>query len=262
MTFAPQELLDLAELWKSHAGQVAGIVGDEAHRLRKKSYHLGRSELSATAYSRKTARDKAGLSEAASAIDLGILNGSRENLRQFSEWLVEQCQANVPGTSDIREVIYAPPGSKTAVLHYDRELGISSQPFRDDANDSHLGHTHVSYYRDSEARDKTGVFGRFWLPTPPPPPPEKDMPGLRITTPEGPNGEAIRPITGRLDLKKGDAARLLHNSAVVTMPQHVNSRPAVIRLRGSNQVFEFEMLDPEDGRPAMAVTSSGTFTAD
>lgn len=155
MSYAPPTLLDLREYLTPITGLSAGnlgIVGDEAHRRRGVSYHLGRDHLISTAYSRQTARDRAGLTNAASAMDIGNYRG----LRDLSIELVKACRANAPGTRDIREVIYSPDGR--TVLRWDRQRGYASAPREGEADSSHLWHTHISWYRDSETRDKVGVF--------------------------------------------------------------------------------------------------------
>jgi hypothetical protein len=160
VTYAPATLRALATYWSKHGGANLGIVGDTSHVLKGTSYHLGRSRLELGAYSRITPRDKAGLTEAAAAIDLGKLSASYAELRVFSRWLVARCQANAAGTSDIREVIYTADGE--TVLRYDRERGVASAPRAGEADGSHLWHTHVSFYRDSEGRSKAGIFAPFF----------------------------------------------------------------------------------------------------
>jgi len=162
VTYASHTLTELARYWVSHGGVNLGIVGDTRHVALGRSYHLGRSSLTADAYSRTTHRDRAGLTEAASAIDLGKLGGSFPALRKFSLWLVKRCQSNAPGTQDIREVIYSPDGH--VVLRWDRERGLASEPRPGEADVSHLGHTHVSWYRDSEKRAKVGAFAPYFAP--------------------------------------------------------------------------------------------------
>lgn len=159
MTFSPPKLLELRAFLAPRTGLSAGnlgIVGDTRHVNGGTSYHLGREHLKGSAYSRKTKRDKEGLSSAASAMDIG----NHKDLRRLSVALVKVCQANAPGTSDIREVIYSPDGRR--VLRWDRERGFASDPEEGEADDSHLFHTHVSWYRDSEARDKVGVFAPLY----------------------------------------------------------------------------------------------------
>ena len=156
MTFAPPTLLELRAYLAPITGlgpASLGIVGDTAHLAKGTSYHLGRDQLTSDAYSRQTARDKAGLTNAASAIDIGNYAG----LRALSLALVKACQSDA--TRDIREVIYSPDG--VAVLRWDRERGVASKPVAlasTTLNNAHRTHTHVSYYRDSEQRDKVAVF--------------------------------------------------------------------------------------------------------
>lgn len=157
MTFAPQTLKDLAAFYTSTMGGVnLGIVGDQRHTAKGVSYHLGKSQLVSGAYSAVTARDRAGLSEAASAIDLGKLNGSYDELRRFSIWLANQCLAGAPGTNDIREVIFSPDGK--VVLGFKDGIDRLIPNYSDN---SHFGHTHISYYRDSEGRDKRAIFAAY-----------------------------------------------------------------------------------------------------
>lgn len=156
MTFAPPTLVELGRYWTDHGGVNLGIVGDAAHQATGVSYHLGRDALSAGAYSIRTARDIAGLSNAASAIDLGRLRGSLPALRTFSRALVGAAQHNAAGTSDLREIIYSPDG--LIVLRWDRERGSASAPRPGEADAGHLTHTHISWYRDAETRDHTTAF--------------------------------------------------------------------------------------------------------
>jgi hypothetical protein len=135
-----------------------GIVGDQPHAATGSSYHLGRGQLRSDSYSIvESSRDRNGLSAAASAMDIGdfavTVQGARHTLRSFSGWLVVQCRAGTPDTADIREVIYSLDGA--TVKRWDR-LGR-----RATGDDSHRWHTHISYFRDSEKRDKTGLFRRY-----------------------------------------------------------------------------------------------------
>lgn len=160
MTYNPPTLQSLGNYWNDQGGANLGVVGDTAHAAKGYSYHLGADQLTTDAYSRRTARDVAGLTNAASAIDLGKLDGSLANLRRFSVWLVAQARANASGTSDIREIIYSPDGA--TVLRWDRERGYASAPRSGEADDSHLTHTHVSWYRDAESRDHTTAFRPYF----------------------------------------------------------------------------------------------------
>jgi len=163
MTYAPQPLLAAREYIVREFGVPAasvGIVGSTSTHFG--GYHLGwdrlRQNLGTRDYSlAESQRDRNGRSDAAAALDIGTFSkkiGSRTiNLRKFSVWLVKQCKANTADTRDIREVIYTDNGS--TVKRWDR-LGI-----RSGGDNSHLWHTHISYFRDSESRDKTALFKRY-----------------------------------------------------------------------------------------------------
>lgn len=166
MTTAPQNLRTVRALLLEHLGPhglaslEVGIVGDTAHTKQGNSYHLGLPEQSKTGYAAtESPRDKAGLSEFASALDVGTFSvrsgGSTHNLISFSKWCVAQCAAGMPGTRDIREIIYSPDGR--TVKRWDR-LGK-----RTSGDSSHLTHTHFSFFRDATeaGRDQTPLFRRY-----------------------------------------------------------------------------------------------------
>jgi len=180
VTFAPPTIRALAAYWVAQGGVNLGIVGDTAHQAQGTSYHLGKSQLAVGAYSARTARDKAGLTEAASALDLGRLGGSLLALRTFSLWFAKQCQANAPGTRDVREVIFALDG--THVVGWSREAGVNSAFISNYGDSSHLTHTHISFYRDSEFRAKVGLFQPYFK-TAPVPATEAPMPALTTYIP-------------------------------------------------------------------------------
>ena len=121
MTYSPKTLNALAQFWTKQGGVFLGVVGNKRHTV---GYHLGRDRiydgngpgLGDQDYSVVMARDKAGLTDAASAIDLGKLDGTYQGLREFSNWLVKQCQKGQPGYRDIREIIYSPDGQQGASL--------------------------------------------------------------------------------------------------------------------------------------------------
>lgn len=174
MTFAPQTLKDLAAYWQRQGGVNLGIVGNAEHTALGTSYHLGRDQLIAGAYSAKLPRDVVGLTNAASAIDLGMLKGSLSNLQGFSRWLVAQCTTHAVGSGDVREIIYSPDG-----LAVQRWSGVDNQIHSGPGNGdlSHRKHTHISYYRDSEHREKLSLFAPYFE--------VPDMPGIayRLLTP-------------------------------------------------------------------------------
>jgi hypothetical protein len=136
-----------------------GIVGDDNHLQTGSSYHLGKSALRPDSYSIiESSRDRNGLSEDAAALDIGMFSikrgGKTHTLRTFSVWLFGECVRGAPDTSDIREVIFSPDGK--VVKRWDR-LGKRST-----GDDSHLVHTHMSWFRDSTKRSKVGLFQRYF----------------------------------------------------------------------------------------------------
>ena len=161
MTTAPSNLLALRALVRSVTGLSAvatGITGDPAHRG---GYHCGRDRVDLDDYSvDESSRDKAGLSDWACAFDEGWwekrVAGKAHNLRSHSIWLVAQCKANTPDSRDIREIIYSPDGK--TVKRWDR-LGK-----RTTGDNSHLSHTHRSYFRDAikAGRDQTALDRRYF----------------------------------------------------------------------------------------------------
>jgi hypothetical protein len=186
MTYNPQSLRDLGTYWTKNGGVNLGVVGNTAHT---KGYHLGKDRiydgsgpgLGDRDYSVQTTRDKKGLTDAASAIDLGRLNGSYVQLRTFSKWLVSQARKNAAGTSMMREIIYSPDGK--TVLRWDRQRGYASAPRTGEADSSHLTHTHISFYRDTEKKDKRPIFAPYFTPVPPKPPEDPSMPTLTSYVP-------------------------------------------------------------------------------
>ena len=209
MSTSPATLTALSAYWRAQGGVMLGIVGNKAHTS---GYHLGKDRIfdgsgpgiGWSDYSVKLPRDKAGLTNAASAIDLGKLGGSLGNLRAFSEWLVAQCQSKTPGTGDIREIIYSPDGVK--VQRYSGVDGkIHTGPGNGDL--SHRSHTHISYFRDSQARAKVPTFAPYFA------------------TPEGPVKWFIVPELRTLALVK-DGTWLYHDSSLAADPQNINLSPA------------------------------------
>lgn len=173
MTIAKPKLLDARALMIKHLNRVPGtgplsdldpeefgIVGGPAHIAAGTSYHLGKDDLqlSKEPYSvYESPRDRNGLSNYASAVDIGdfsiTVDGKRHDLRSFSIWLVAQCKAGTADTQDIREVIYSPDGQ--VVRRWDR-LGI-----RTSGDSSHLWHTHISEFRDGTGARMVVLFTRY-----------------------------------------------------------------------------------------------------
>jgi hypothetical protein len=155
--------------WVSQGGANLGIVGDLAHQ-RRASYHNGQDAITrygrtaTNDYSIRHPRDREPyLTNAAAGTDLGRLDGSLPKLYTFSKWLVEQCRVGAPGTRDIREVIYSPDGKVVKRWdNVDRVLRSGWPVATGQGDQSHIWHTHVSWFRDSEARSKAGVFAPYF----------------------------------------------------------------------------------------------------
>jgi hypothetical protein len=178
VTFAPASIVALQTFWQGQGGVALGIVGNQKHCA---GYHLGRDRIygecacrpdgtcepgqKGNDYSVQLPRDRSGLSNAASAIDLGRLNGSLGELQDFSRWLVRACMADREAYRDIREVIYSPDG-----VTVQRYSGVDNEIHYGAGNGdgSHTTHTHISFYRDSVGRDKVALFAAYFV--------EVDMP--------------------------------------------------------------------------------------
>jgi hypothetical protein len=162
MTFAPGTIIAAAKVMTDHGFANAGIVGNAAHVAVGTSYHLGKSQLISTAYSIALARDKAGCTEAAAALDVSRGSRTLAELQAWSRWLVAQCQAKAPGTEDIREVIYSPDG--VYVKRWDNYAHIlyAGGTGTGQGDDSHLWHTHISWFRDTESKGKASLLLRYF----------------------------------------------------------------------------------------------------
>lgn len=155
MSYAPNTILAARTYIIGRTGlnpAAVGIVGDVAHG--GEGYHSGWDGLR-LAYGRddysvsESPRD-GNPTDAAMALDIGEFKGWLD----FNRWLVAQCKAGAADTQDIREVIYTLGDG--VVRRWDR-LGV-----RSGGDDSHLFHTHLSYFRDSEGKDKTALFRRYF----------------------------------------------------------------------------------------------------
>jgi len=201
MTFAPASITALGAYWTAHGGVNLGIVGNAAHT---RGYHLGKDRIYDGAgpgvgdadYSVQQPRDKAGLTNAAAAIDLGRLNGSLAELRDFNRWFVDRCMALHATTyRDVREYICTLDG-KTVVgwsaLQPDRLI-----PGYGDL--SHLGHAHAAFWRDAQARDKVGLIRGYFEE-------ELDMVGTVTRTPYA-GGPATWRVAAGVTLNGYDPAK-------------------------------------------------------
>lgn len=256
MSYAPVSLTALGAYWSAQGGLNLGIVGDVHHTI---GYHLGRDRIYSAAgigdqdYSVQYSRDKAGLSNAAAAIDLGPLDGSIVHLRAFSNWLVDQCLHNPKVRADIREVIYSPDGVKVQ-----RYSGIDNAIHTGAGNgdSSHLEHTHVSYYRDSQQRDKIAAFRPYF---------EDDMIGVTYRFVDRVNG--IATVVGN-----GHALIRTDNQQNVQVPagqkREVTGRVVLLEPTGSHPKGTEAYLvgkipdAPDDSVAAILLVSDASFAAD
>jgi hypothetical protein len=164
VSYAPASLVALAAYLEARGVDVLGIVGDARH---VKGYHLGADRIYSSTgerdrdYSVQTARDRAGLSNAAAAIDLGLVNGSLAGLQALSRWLAAELEDPAPDLRDVRELIYSPDG--VAIRRWDAVTGRTyvGGTGTGQGDDSHRRHSHLSYYRDSAGRDQVGPFRRY-----------------------------------------------------------------------------------------------------
>lgn len=166
MSYAPQSILDVARLWTAHGGSNLGIVGDTAHQGRP-SYHNGKDVI--TRYGRTCAndysichpRDVAGLSDAASALDLGPGAAGFGALRDFTRRLGAAVVRGDPDTKDIRDVLGTDDGVTVRCWISPQVSGKTGTILTGCADSSHLTHTHISWFRDSRDHDLTPVFRRL-----------------------------------------------------------------------------------------------------
>lgn len=151
MTYAPDDLLAIRRYVLTKTGlpgDAVGIAGDPDH-VSTGGYHEGNDDLSRVGrlnsdYSkRESSRDRPG-TNGASALDIGDFSRGGITLRSMTLAFVSACQRGDRRTADVREVIYTPDGK--TVHRFDR-LGIRST-----GDSSHLWHTHISFFRDSEGR--------------------------------------------------------------------------------------------------------------
>lgn len=139
-----------------------GIAGDRAHQ-QTGGYHLGRSDLQAIGryhptagpgdphedYSARQARDRAGLTDDASAIDIDHAwhNGGPNAWLRWNNLVVRDLRAGVPTLAAVRAVNTTLDG--TTLRRFDRVNGFTPEATTDQ------GHTHIEFWRDT-----AGTAGR------------------------------------------------------------------------------------------------------
>ena len=190
MSSAPKTITDIMAVWTRNGGVNLGIVGNTVHTV---GYHLGKDRiydgtgpgLGDNDYSVKLPRDKAGLTNYVAGLDFGRLNGSLVSLQKFSLWLVDRCKSNAPGTNDIREIIFSPDGKVVKRWDNNAKVLYAGGSGTGQGDDSHITHTHISFFRDSENRDKTGLISPYFaaVPAPVSEPTGGDMPNITTYLP-------------------------------------------------------------------------------
>lgn len=150
MTYAPSDLLDVRKAVIAKTGMTPTAVGIVGNREHFGGYHCGSDRLVANDYSNQDWRDRQGLSQAASALDLGNFGG----LRRVSIALADACRHGVIGTDVVREVIYSADGRN--VKRWDARNESTT------GDSSHLTHTHISFFRNSEGK-RAGAFKTLLL---------------------------------------------------------------------------------------------------
>lgn len=204
MTYAPHSLEELRDYVLDHtklAANAVGIVGDKAHTYGR---HLGADRLPRNDYSTIHPRDRAGLSNAAAAIDIG----SHARLVRLTMHLVREAQAG--RLPDVAEII----GPAFNGRAYQWMASHAYRPQLRAPGDSHEEHLHVGYYRDSERRSKLAPFKAFYEDGQPAHPPTagaswmeravKNLPTLR----QGADGADVRTLQGLLHARGYTASKV------------------------------------------------------
>lgn len=165
MTTAPTDLVAFRHVVKAKTGiqldASIGIVGDGAHQ-RTGGYHEGRDVLimigkyhpsypagdSREDFSARLARDRAGLTLDASAMDIGCewRAGGRSAWLRFNRLLVAQLRAGDPALGPIAEVNYTPDGARKVRIQ--RKNGWAEEATSDTVD----VHTHIGWHRDTAGR--------------------------------------------------------------------------------------------------------------
>lgn len=158
MTYADPALRQLQTYLSENGIRVLGIVGDTAHR---RGYHVGKDRIFSAGgqgwqdYSVRRARDRAGLSNAAEAIDIGWFDLGDRDLTGLLRHL--RAEAAAGRARDIREII-SERVDGSQIYRVDFPSGaVEGLP----GSNERPHHGHVSYYRDSEGREKRGPYKSY-----------------------------------------------------------------------------------------------------
>lgn len=159
MSYAPQNLLDVRDYVQTQTGlsdDDLGIVGDEDHET---GYHLGKDRTTSRDYSRQLARDIAGLTNAASASDIGKF----ARLMALTAFLLDKAksgQAKDPATGKSLIRAINGPAADGRAYRWDSQDGW--KPEIKAKGDSHETHVHIEWFRDTEFMPKVWLFRGFF----------------------------------------------------------------------------------------------------
>lgn len=156
MTTSPPDLIALQHAISDATGvprSDIGIIGNKAHIEEGVSYHLGKDQLKMfkNPYSARLARDKAGLTNFASAMDIDhawTKGKGRASWLAFNALIVAALKGGDPALAAVRAVNYSTDGTLANRFRIDRQNGF----VQEDTDDTVDIHTHIEWYRDTEGK--------------------------------------------------------------------------------------------------------------
>jgi hypothetical protein len=162
-TFSPADLRTVQRMICAHTGlnpNAVGMIGNAAH---KGGYHRGRDDLREfgvlnSDYSVETARDKRGLSNAASALDIGYRwpktdwrHDNNAAWLRFNAFCLADIRSHHPAWTVCRAMNFSPDGVKKKRIDPFRSMDIIK------STDTVDVHTHFEFWRDTEGQ-RAGAF--------------------------------------------------------------------------------------------------------
>lgn len=153
MSYAPQSLKDVRNFLLAQPGLdglEVGIVGNPATHTY--GYHLGRDRLPLNDYSNRLQRDRNGLTDAASGLDIGMF----DRLVNLVSYLLDACREG--RTTQIRAI--AGPHFNGRAYRWDSTSGWEPQLLK--KGDDHEWHAHIEWFRDTEYENKLTLFHEFF----------------------------------------------------------------------------------------------------
>lgn len=153
-----------------------------------RGYHLGRDQifgpngLGDRDYSVRRRRDRVGLTDARSALDINLSDKVEKDLIVF---LRSAVLTGLPGAEDVREFLGPLANGRAARFAIENEWEPELYP----VGDSHEWHVHVSWFRDSEMHDKVMLFEPFFggrAALPPEEVPDPEVPDVEVIPPPDP----------------------------------------------------------------------------